>query len=718
MMKPYRSRAVAIAAAMALAVSLGQVQAAESTPVTTAQITPYTLQALGKVNISSTAYFELFNVQELEQMTNKIVSFTLRLTNKSSQGAVNFNDYWLRVKSKGGTSFTVNLVSENKDQQNVAAGTYQDYRFYAIVNKSTNLTDLQFTMIAWDFSEPDFERSLGTIGIPTTYKRSVPANRSFKVVSDKGSFQTSIKRAAIGKNDKNFLPTITVVMENAGTQAVTGMNLQFQFRSKSGLYYPLKSTITETTVFNPLEKKELTLTGAVPVEAGSDGWQLVLTQTITNDKGSVTFPLASYDIPATTAADVSVGTEQTFSTEDGTYTAVLTGLTRVPWEDQDLLVSNVSIKNKGTTPLPLPALQGTYKLDDVVNSKAELVQFDKVLTIAPGSEIDIQFVSKIPYTYAFQKIALALEEKKGENETSELLRFNNRAEFMPIPTVAAGKQHLIEAIGKRAGLTVRSKDTFTGSTGKLVSAVVDATNFEKRTNGTGTYVGQFQTADGSVYPAEIVKPSTKIAPNGKALLAFQASVPLNVNTDQLTLLLGEAVETTTTLAEGENAAMTTSAYVNPVVMALPKENTQPANSLKELDLYPYKVSFSRIGTQVDFLANKVLLEFKYTLERDFMVEAETKDRRIIVEIQDPKTGFSLSYELKLDDGKATATNGGTANDTLLLGSHSMELTQVDEEFMYQLETLEKYKLNIYDQVKSGYKKLIASKEIRWFTISD
>ncbi|TLS50554.1 hypothetical protein FE782_19515 [Paenibacillus antri] len=721
MMNAYRKKAVALATVMALAVSLGQVHATESTPTGAAQTTPYTAPSLGKVNISNTANFEVFNVQELEQTTNKIVSFTLRLTNKSTQGSINFNDYWVRLKSKGGTSFTVSLVSENKDQQNVAAGTHQDYRFYAIVNKTTKLSDLQFNLIAWDFSQSNFERLLGTINVPATYTKSVPVNRSYTVVSDKGSFNTSVKRVATGKNDKSYLPNVTIIMENAGAQAITGMNLQFQLRSKSGLFYPLKSTVTEATVFNPLEKKELTLTGVVPVEAGGDGWQLVLTQTVTSDKGSVTFPLASYDLPATTAEDVSIGSEQTFSTEKGTYTAVLTNLTRVPWEDQDLLVSNVSIKNKGTTPLPVPNLTGSYKLDEVIDSDAELVQFDKVLTIAPGSEMNVQFVSKVPYTYSFQKIALALEEKAGEGTeatTTELIRFHHSSELMSIPSVAFGKQHTVEAIGKRAAVTVRTTDTFGSSSAKLVNAVVDITNLEKRYTPTGTFVGQFQTVDGAVYPATIVKPDTKVAPNGKALVSFQASIPNQVDLKGLKLLLGEAVETTTQPTNGETGTVT-SAYVNPVLLDLPKEITEPKKDTKEINVYPYKISFERFGTQVNFIENKVQLEFNYTLERDFTVEANTTDRKIIVEIQDPKTKFGLTYELKLDDGKAKADNDGTpTTDMLMLGTHSMELTKIDEDFMFKLDNLQNYTLNIYDQVKPGYKKLIATKSIRWFTISD
>ncbi|MCI3921368.1 hypothetical protein MO973_24685 [Paenibacillus sp. TRM 82003] len=713
-MKNFKKTA-AIATVMAMTFSLGQVYADTAAPVASTQLSEYMMPSLGKVNISSSASFELMNVQELEQTTDKIVSFTLRLSNKSTQRAIDFKDYWIRVKSKSGSNFTVNQVSANKEKEKVAAESYQDFRFYAKVNKTTTLSDLQFALIAWDFTASDFERELGTLSLPSTYKPSVPVNHSFKVISDKTNFHSLIKRVATGKNDKKYLPSITIVMQNAGTQAATGLNFQFQLRSKSGLFYPLKSTVTDTTVFNPLEKKELLLSGVIPVEAGGDGWKLVLTQTITNDKGSVTVPLASYDLPATTAEDVSIGSEQTFSTEDGTYTAIMTSLTRVPWDDEDILISNVSIQNKGTSPMPVPSIEGTFELDDVVDEKADMVQFDKVLTIAPNTEVNVQFYSKIPYTYTFDKIALTLKEKSAEGEpATDLLNFHHTAELMTLPSVAVGSTHAIEGVGKRASVKVRQADTFTSPSAKLVTATIDATNLEKRYTETGSYVGQFKTPDGSVYPATIVKPVTEVAPNGKALLSFQASVPLNVDATQLQLLFGEAVETTTTPANGDPTT-TTSAYVNAVELGLPKQNTAPKDNFKELDVYPYKISFEKFGTQINFTENKVELDFNYTLERDFMVEAETKDRRIVIEIEDLETSFKLTHELKLDNG-STSTEEEKAG-MLELGTHSMELTKVDEDIKYELENLENYRLNIYDQIKPGYKKLIATKEIRWFTIS-
>src|SRR5690606_10880125 len=142
-----------------------------------------------------------------------------------------------------------------------------------------------FNIIQWDFSQPNFERVLGTISVPATYNRVVPEHQSYTVIADKTSVKTHVKRTSTGKNDKNYLPNITVVMENTGSQAISGFNFQYQLRTKDGFYYPLKSTISESTVFNPLEKKEFSLTGVIPVEATADDWQLVLTQTITGETG-------------------------------------------------------------------------------------------------------------------------------------------------------------------------------------------------------------------------------------------------------------------------------------------------------------------------------------------------------------------------------------------------------------------------------------------------
>lgn len=718
-MKEYRNKAIALATAVALTVSISPVYAAEQpSSAAAAQEKLFATPSLGKVKISNSAHFELLNVQEFEQTTDKIISFTLRLNNNGNQKSLNFMDYWVRVKSKGGSSHPVKFISEDKEKDVVAAGSYQDYRFYTKVNKSTKLSDLQFSFIEWDFSQPDFERELGTIRIPATYHPVVPEGNAYVVTSDRASFKTSIKRIAVGRNDKNYLPTLTVVMENSGNQAVTGLNVQFQIRSQNGLYYPLKSNVTENTIFNPLEKKEVTLSGQIPLEAGNEGWELVMIQTIPMEAGSMNIPLASFEVPKKHAEEVSVGTEQIFSTEDGTYTAVLSSLTRVPWEDDDILVANVTLKNKGTRPLPLPKISGKFELDEVVDYEADLVQLDKVLTIAPGSEIEVQFIGKIPYTYTFDKVTLVLQENLDENQTAELLEFNHSSELMSIPTVAVGEQHFIEAVGKRASVEVRKVDTYEGTTTKIINAMVDVTNLEKRYAQTGSLVAQFQLEDGSVYPAEIVKPDANIAPQGKAIIAFQASVPAHMNTDNIKLLLGEAVETSAPQPSNDPTTPVVSAYVNPVLMDLPAEVKEPKTDTREIDFYPYKVTFEKIGTEVNFMSNLVILSFDYTLERDSMVEANVEDRRLILEIEDPKSKFTLTYEFKLDDGKVEPVNGEFPKDTLQLGSHDMEVTKVDEKFMLELQSLQTFNFNVYEQVKPGHKKLLATREIRWFTVSD
>lgn len=718
-------RAVAIAAAMALTVSISPVHADTQTNTQAEikqenQMQDYKKPVIGKVNISNGAYFELHNVQELEQTTDKIVSFTVRFNNQANKNTLDFMDYWVRLKTKSGNSFTVTLISDSKDKDTIPAGSYQDYQFYAKVSKSTALSDLQFQFIQWDFSQSSFERALGTVSMTQQYKASVPENRSYAVISDNLNFATHIERTLVGKNDKNYLPSITFVMQNKGNQALKGLNLQFHIRTANGLFYPLKSSISDTTEFNPLEEKKLLLTGTIPVGAGEEGWDLVLTQAVTKDSGTVQVPLASYDLPASQGTEVSIGAEQSFSTEDGTYNAQLTSITRVPWEDEDILISDVVLKNTGTTSLPIPPIQGRYKLDEAVTMNAELIQFDNVLAIAPGKEITVQFLSKIPYTYEFQKIELFIDEKVDENTTaSELVRFQHSSELNELPTVKLKNAYTVKSIGKQAELIAKKVDTYTSGSTKLVSAVVDATNLEKRYTQTGNFVAQFRTLDGAVYPATVVKPAKDIAPKGKAMLSFQTNVPAGVNTDQLQLLLGEAVQTTSGSSSTQNGTdgnTTTTAYVNAAVFELPKELAEPKADFKELDIYPYTLSLSKIGTQIDFDSNQLKIEFNYLLERDALVEADLKDRRVIVELEDRKTGYKVSHELKLED--SSTTEGPLTEDTLEIGEHKIELRSSEGDLRYELGDLINYKLNVYEQVKTGYKKLIATKELRWFVYNE
>jgi hypothetical protein len=126
---------------------------------------------------------------------------------------------------------------------------------------------------------------------------------------------------------------------------------------------------------------------------------------------------------------------------------------------------------------------------------------------------------------------------------------------------------------------------------------------------------------------------------------------------------------------------------------------------------PFKLSIDRIATQAQFEQNTLKLNFDYTLEQDVLTKADVKDHKYIIEISDanPKYTFSKSFAINT----STDSDATTGND-LRVGSHTVEISWSDLDFIMNMSVLKDFTLNVYDEIQPGYKKLIASQKLPWF----
>jgi hypothetical protein len=666
--------------------------------------------AIGRADIGGGSYMELKDVSILPGDDGNTAAFTLTIYN-GGQTDLEFIDYWVRLQSKNGNQFTVNLLAKDKDKNRIPSATSQDFRFYSKLNSTTTLQDLEFKLIKWDFSLTNFERIVGQLTVPADYSYVTPAD-SKRIISISGvPFKMNIRRAAISQNDENYLPTIYMDMENNGTSGVKLPELQFYIHTKTGLIYPLQaSAFSKDTAIQPLVKKEGVLTGTIPREVDPEGWKLVVTQSVAGTGGSesLALPMAFFELPAATTEDVSIGNDYHFSNKSGTYTARLTSLQRLPWEDQDILTATLSLINDGSKSLPIPELAAYLMLDDAVKVEAKTIRTDKVIGIAPGKEITLQIAGKIPYTYEFQGIKLFLQEKDAD-KTVDLLTFHHNTELMNMAVIPAKETKLYTDIGLKSAYKVREVHTFTGDAADVFAVQMDVDNQEKRFADVRKQVAQFKTEDGAVFPAKISEIKTKVTPGGKAALFMWATLPKGTKTTDIQLLLGDEVIIPST---DNKAEAKQDGYVNAVAFQLPVEDNEPKDSFTDLDLYPYTVSFSRFGTQANFENNTVTLEFDYELKRNPLVEANTSDHKVVVEIMDTlhnkkEITFSKTYDLEKADSA----------QSLKQGQHSIEWEAMKNEEIYNIESMKTYTLNIYHEYQ-GYKKLIASKELDWFVFSE
>ncbi|NOV03371.1 COG1470 family protein [Paenibacillus planticolens] len=692
------------------------------TPVWADGSPPAVTMAIGKVPITKSSYFELKQIHVLPDQSGKIATFTITIHNEGSS-ELQFIDYWARLKSKSGNQFSARLLPADKDKNRVAPGSTTDLTFYATVNPSTNLQDLVVQFIKWDFSQANFEQVLGEVAVPNDYTDVTSADRAGVISVGGVDVHASIKKYVSNKNEKYHVPTVYLTLENAGNHSVTIPSYLFSIRTPDGLLYPLEAKGLKDLKINPKESKEIQLSGSIPVAVAADAWQLSIAETIADLKLNVA--VANFQLPSVSSQEGgSIGKEYSFTNKSGVYTVQLGGLHRLPWEDQDLLTADLVLSNKGDESLPIPKLAGYFLLDDAVKIEAKLIQTAKVIGLGAGTNVNLQLAGKLPYTYEFSRVKLVLQEKEGDAPaagtdnssaaTTDVLEFSTQAELQSVPFVGLGESYSTSDVGRKAKYAIRNVSTYEDKTSIMYSAMVEVTNLEKRFTNTAKLVANFRSSDGTVFPASVAEVKNKISPSGKALLHVWAPVPKGFSTENMNLLLGEAV-TDGKLSEGDKPVA--DAYVNPVAYWLPTESKKVATTLKNVDLFPYNISIDKIGTKIE--DNVFTLKFNYELTKEKLTEINTEGHNLLLVFEDG--GGIKRFEKKFDFKDFDVFNGDSTADEdtkIRLGKReNFKITLPDPGLIYNTKFLEKYTLSVYDEFQ-GQRKLLASQKAEWFITTD
>lgn len=672
--------------------------------------------SLGKAAIGEASYIEVQDLMLLPDNQDGRVTFTVNVHN-GGVSELSFGNYWVRLQSKAGSTFTVNPLAQSNDTNRIAPGTSETYSFYAKVSASTELQDLVIKLVQLDFSVAGFERVVGQMSPTQDYSVLTPVGAKRSVRIDGTPIHANIERSSISRNDDFYLPSIYFEMENKGTGSAKLPDLGYFIRTAQGQMYPLQAaTLGNGTELQALAVKEGLLSGSIPREAGSEGWQLVITETMTGSDGksSVKLPVAFFEVPEAVEVEVSLGNDYEFSNKSGTYTARLTSLQRLPWEDQDILAANITLTNKGSQALPIPDLKGYFKLDDAVTVEASLIRADRVISLQPGKEINLQLAGKIPYTSDFFKdLNLILQEKAVDNQVSDLLTFHHNKELMGMVVIPVNGERTLTNIGRSAAYTLRSTQTFQGEGADLFTVQLLVENLEKRFTDLRKQVAQFKAKDGTVFPAHMTAVNNRVIPGGKALIYVYATLPKGYKTAELQLILGDAVTFSGAVSDKEGGT-SEEGYVNAASFQLPDEIEEPKSGFTELDVYPYTLTLSHIGTQINFAQGTVMLDFDYDLKRDTLVETSMKDHSLIVELRDElsESGkeiiVSQTYEL----------DGADPVKALKVGFHDATITYTNKDTIYKIRDMKSYQFNVYHQFQNGQKKLLATKELDWFIFTD
>jgi len=656
---------------------------------------------LGKTNLRNDVTVEINNLIAVPVENGKVISFTLHVKNNSNED-LNFIDYWVELKTKTGTNIAIQAV--DSDVKTIPAQTVEDIVFFGRIGDSIELSDLIFNIIKWNFKDPTFRDVLGQISVPKTYNPEIKSGNGTYVNINNVKAFFQIKQVTIGKSNKQYKPEIKLIIKNEGKNTISLPEYNLYIMTGNKYLYPLNMSNMKDTKLDPLTSKEFSMTTSIPIEVDESNWKLVIMNTLSETKKII--PVAIFELKKTlTSVENDNNKTYTFVNEDGIYNVKLNSINKLPFEDNDLVIVNMTLENNSDVTLPMPNLTGKIIFNEKIEKKASITNNHKVIALSPGMKTDIQMLGSVPYTFNIDKLNIVLQQS-DTNDSIDLLEISSDAIFQSIPVVRWDKGFKINDIGFRSDVKIKKQMIFKGSNSNIMAAQVIIKSEEKRVTSLYPLAGYFEKNDGTIYPATIQVIPEKINPNGSVLAYITTSIPKNIDSNDIKLVLGKAI-----LDSGNKENSTDqdviAGYVDPYSIILPPEQEEQ-ESLKNIEIDPFNLSLNRVGTRVNFESSVIQLEMNYTLEQDVLIQSELKNQKIVFEIYDQAQNTSYEKGFSLPIAREEVKE-----DTLQTGTQTIKATWTDPDLAINIRLLQNFQFNVYYEIQPGYKKLIATQEIPW-----
>ncbi|MGO4346859.1 hypothetical protein AB4Z45_15360 [Paenibacillus sp. MCAF9] len=650
-----------------------------------------------KVNITKSSYIQLTDANLIPSATGATASFTFTIYNGDSS-AINLVDYWARLKTTGGTKYTLTLLEADKKKKALPKTT-TTLTYYSEVGSKVTLDQLVVNIIKFDFSVSGYEKTIGQYTFPKGYSNFVKAGGYQGVLANNSLVNLRIDQINITKSAKNYNVNLTYVARNTGKFGVPLPQYNYYAQTPKGLYkLALRNKTDETLTLEPSVLNAVQLTGSIPLSVATTGWKLIVTNNVGAETNKVEIPVVVFDIPFKVTTTTSTSTKTTFTNDDGTYEVELNAVQRFPWNNDDNVIADLIVRNKGSVYLPLPDLTGMLIVDDNIKLNGKAIKKFGDIGLAPGASTTISYVGSIPYSYTWKKLKLRLSQKSGETvtEIGEL----TKSTIVPVKQVDVGAIFVQQNNGAPYNAIVTDVKTFRGDKADMFAVFVELTNKQKRIGSLPLLAGYFKTTDGNLYEAKFTKATNAIKSDSKDQLIVWAELPENVDRTGIQLLMGEAFDENGLL----QGTATAKGYLRAAQFTLPEEKLASSN-FTGLEVGPYTVDMNMFNVWMN--GTRMDIKVGGNVKKDTNFDGYTQSQ-LVFEVEHEETKQVLISQAIDLDGK---------DEKSLKWKVGANYSDPDKE-MGDTLLWENYQLNIYETFNGNRKKLATmpisfSSSINW-----
>ncbi|MDU4697744.1 MAG: hypothetical protein E6Y08_18215 [Paenibacillus sp.] len=452
------------------------------TNTTKAQSVLHTLANLKSIKISAKSTVKLSDVNILTKDEESILTYTLTITNGDNK-VLDLLDYWSKVKTSSGTTYSTTLMTSDKSKKTLSAGSSTTLTYVAKIGKNTKVSDLLFQVIKWDFNQPNYESLKGQFKIPATYLTSTPSSQSKTLKL----FNTPVKArveqvATFLSGDYNYV-SVGLNLQNIGFNIFEDPKMKFVIKTSSGASYPMSVDPTSTDYkIQPQDTRTLNLITAIPKTIKLTNLELQIVQD--DETSKLTLPIATMQLPNTTdkSLAIPINVEKYIALGSGKMSVKVTGATLLQGLDGHDLSVRVSLRNTTGATVTLPKYQFEVQTADGFRLPIS-TQATENLILAPLEEKVLNLSVSIPANVKavgaqlFMNLPTSADSKESISYPAGIFAI---PDVQPLQNMI-GQTQFIQTSNGILGVTLGSIQRLPWSDGDLVSVKVKINNTSYKT---------------------------------------------------------------------------------------------------------------------------------------------------------------------------------------------------------------------------------------------
>lgn len=442
----------------------------KKTTTTTKQVV-HTLGNLSAVKVTARSSVRLTDVNILAQDDGNVVTYTLSYKNNDSTPMMML-DYWSKVKTKSGTSFSPKLIAKDQEKKTVAPGSTVDLTYVMKVGREVKLSDLNFLIVKWDFSQANYERTLGKFNVPASYSITTPVGKPKTVRLSDSAVKVKVSGIKVfpGEDKKQYVK-IGVNLNNISYKLLENPNIKWILRTPSGTNYPLTPDKDSTNVsIQAQANKALSLMASLPTSVKLQKSELLLVEEQGEEKSVL--PVAALQLPEASKTNVEVAANQpNIISVEGQRLSTLLESAKVRIDDGEYSLNlQMKLKNEGKKAIKVPTYTFEVRNTDGTVYPIETKALD-TLKLNPGDIKTIKLNATLQGDGDTKKIKLYVMSPVDKNESTESATASSSTNGF-VFSYPVGVYAIPESVSSGDGLTTETviknnKGTFGVSLGSL-----------------------------------------------------------------------------------------------------------------------------------------------------------------------------------------------------------------------------------------------------------